>query len=218
MFCMSFHKASTRAATLPSTHNIPPQHTQLPALSKISALWTFVAWDWLGLGLTFTSVQTYSAHFFVPSFSHLPACVCHPHCVRNGYLPYGCVVFHYLWLELIPIYPVYYQWPFGKFPGWVYLGCSCCVQCWMWFCREYCYVSPGYIQRSGVARPQNVCSLPADTARCSILCGGHVEFLSIHVPQSHSPLAVFPLMGVYLFVPLASSKKELSHQETGHSA
>lgn len=61
-------------------------------------------------------------------------------------------------------------------------------------------------------------SLPADTARCSILCGGHVEFLSIHVPQSHSPLAVFPLMGVYLFVPLASSKKELSHQETGHSA
>lgn len=77
----------------------------------------------------------------------------------------------------------------------------------MWFCREYCYVFPGYIQRSGVTRPQNVCSLPADTARCSILCGGHVEFLSIHVPQSHSPLAVFPLMGVYLFVPLASSKK-----------
>lgn len=48
--------------------------------------------------------------------------------------------------------------------------------------------------------------------------GGHVEFLSICVPQSHIPLTIFPWMGAYLFVPLASSKKELSHQETGHSA
>lgn len=88
----------------------------------------------------------------------------------------------------------------------------------MWFCSKYWHMFLGYIQRSGVAGPRDVCSLPADTARCSILCGGHVEFLSIHVPQSHIPLTLFPLMSAYLFGPLTSSKKALSHQDTSHSA
>lgn len=79
MFCMRVHKAHTAATILPSIHNIPAPTHNLSGLS--------IAWDWLGLGLTFTSVPNYSAHSFVPPFSHHPACVYHPHCVCNVYLP-----------------------------------------------------------------------------------------------------------------------------------